>query len=97
MKGANLKLTKSNVSRLIELGKATRFGNDWPGKRCLANTRSGTPCQKPAVKGNTRCQLHGGRTPRRKAAETSEHRINYFQKVQKIKRWAQANGFCLEL
>src|SRR5271169_3692865 len=29
-------------------------------QRCLARTRSGTPCQKPAAKGKKRCRLHGG-------------------------------------
>ena len=38
-----------------------RFGPDWPGRRCSAKTRRGTPCQKPALIGNARCQLHGGR------------------------------------
>jgi hypothetical protein len=28
--------------------------------RCLARTRSGTLCQKPAAKGKKRCRLHGG-------------------------------------
>ena len=28
--------------------------------RCLARTRSGTPCRKPAAKGKKRCRLHGG-------------------------------------
>src|SRR5271166_802951 len=28
--------------------------------RCLARTRSETPCQKPAAKGKKRCRLHGG-------------------------------------
>ena len=27
---------------------------------CLAKTRSGTKCQKPPVKGKSRCRLHGG-------------------------------------
>ena len=40
---------------------AWRFGPDWPGRRCGAKTRRGTPCQKPALTGNARCQLHGGR------------------------------------
>jgi hypothetical protein len=38
-----------------------RFGPDWPGRRCGAKTRRGTPCQKPALVGNARCQLHGAR------------------------------------
>jgi hypothetical protein len=28
--------------------------------RCLARTRSGTPCQSPAVAGKARCRMHGG-------------------------------------
>ena len=27
---------------------------------CSAKTRSGNPCQKPPMKGKTRCRLHGG-------------------------------------
>jgi len=38
-----------------------RFGPDWPGRRCEAKTRRGTPCQKPSLIGNARCQIHGGR------------------------------------
>lgn len=28
--------------------------------RCGARTRKGTPCASPAVKGKTRCRMHGG-------------------------------------
>ena len=28
--------------------------------RCGAKTRSGTPCQSPAVRGKKRCRMHGG-------------------------------------
>ncbi len=28
--------------------------------RCGAKTRSGRPCQAPAVKGKKRCRMHGG-------------------------------------
>jgi hypothetical protein len=45
-----------------QIGKATRFGPDWPGQRCGANTRAGTECQRPAITGKARCQLHGGRS-----------------------------------
>ena len=45
---------------ISELGKATRFGPDWPGERCGAKTRRGTECQRPAYKHNRRCGLHGG-------------------------------------
>jgi glucans biosynthesis protein len=29
--------------------------------RCGARTRSGRPCRSPAVRGRTRCRMHGGR------------------------------------
>lgn len=28
--------------------------------RCWARTRSGAPCQSPAVRGKRRCRMHGG-------------------------------------
>ncbi len=54
---------------ISELGRPTRFGPNWPGKRCLAKTRKGTICQSPAFKNNGRCRLHGGLST---GARTSE-------------------------
>lgn len=54
---------------ISELGKATRFGANWPGERCGAKTRRGTECQRPAHKHNKRCSLHGGRSTGAKTAE----------------------------
>ena len=51
-----MRLTKGNVS----IGVHTRFGPNWPGVRCLAKTRRGTECQRPAYKRNGRCGLLGG-------------------------------------
>ena len=51
-----MRLTKGNVT----IGVHTRFGPNWPGVRCLAKTRKGTECQRPAYKHNGRCALHGG-------------------------------------
>jgi hypothetical protein len=31
--------------------------------KCGARTRAGTPCQRPALRGRTRCRLHGGLSP----------------------------------
>ena len=45
---------------ISELGRPTRFGPNWQGKRCLAKTHKGTLCQRPAYKHNGRCRLHGG-------------------------------------
>jgi hypothetical protein len=51
-------LTKGDV----KIGVATRFGPNWPGKRCGAKTKSGTPCQRPAVSRTGRCYRHGGKS-----------------------------------
>ena len=71
-----MKLT--NHTALIEAGIETRFGPDWPGRRCGAKTRSGGACQNPAIKGRSRCKLHGGRstgprTPEGKARSIAAH------------------------
>ena len=49
-------IAKDNVT----IGTEWRFGPNWPGQRCGAKTRRGTPCQRPANKQNGRCRLHGG-------------------------------------
>lgn len=46
-----------------------QFGADWPGQRCGARTRSGTPCKNPAVRGKRRCRMHGGRSTGAKTPE----------------------------
>ena len=58
--GACMKLTLVNRQKLLEASKATRFGPDWPGQRCLAKTRRGTLCRNPAIRGPNRCRMHGG-------------------------------------
>ena len=49
-------MTNSN----LEKGIPWRFGPDWPGLRCRAKTRRGTPCQRPAKLPVGRCRRHGG-------------------------------------
>jgi hypothetical protein len=71
-----MKLT--NHTALIEAGIETRFGPDWPGRRCWAKTRSGGACQNPAIRNRDRCKLHGGlstgpRTPEGKARAAAAH------------------------
>ena len=43
-----------------KIGSATRFGKEWPGARCGAKTRKGSPCQRPARLPVGRCRVHGG-------------------------------------
>ena len=37
-----------------------QYGPNWNGKRCLAKTRKGTNCQRPARLQTGKCRLHGG-------------------------------------
>ena len=53
----------------VLIGLNTRFGTDWPGQRCGAQTRRGLPCKRPANKRNGRCRLHGGQSTGPKTAE----------------------------
>jgi len=69
MNGAKANTSSANFDGQWTLGLGTRFGPDWPGQRCGAKTRRGTPCLKPALKGRTRCQLHGGRSTGPKTIE----------------------------
>ena len=64
-----MKLVKGNVT----IGIQTRFGANWPGKRCLAKTRRGTECQRAAYKHNGRCALHGGRSTGPKTQRGLQH------------------------
>ena len=71
-------MNQTNNTALTEAGHATRFGADWPGRRCGAKTRAGGACQNPAIKGRSRCKLHGGRstgprTPEGKARAAAAH------------------------
>jgi hypothetical protein len=49
------------------------FGPDWPGQRCGAITRAGSPCRNPAVTGRHRCRKHGGKA----GAPTGERNGNF--------------------
>ena len=62
MNGSKAETSLNKCSEQWALGFGTRFGPDWPGQRCLAKTRQAGECQKPAIKGKNRCQLHGGRS-----------------------------------
>ena len=69
MNGEKANTSSANCDGQHILGLGTRFGPNWPGRRCGAKTRQSTPCQKAALKGRTRCQLHGGRSTGPKTIE----------------------------
>ena len=62
-------LTSVNLEKFIEAGRGTRLGAQWPGQRCLAKTRQGTPCQNPVVTDRNRCRMHGGLSTGPRTAE----------------------------
>ena len=90
---------KDNAPWLAAIGLPTRFGPDWPGERCLAKTRRGTECQRPAITGAGRCRLHGGRStgPRTKeglariTAANTKHGRKTKERLAEAKARAQAN------
>ena len=53
-------MVKKSTKRNLLKGIPWRFGPNWPGERCEAKTRKGTPCQRPAKLPVGRCRLHGG-------------------------------------
>ena len=57
-----------------------QFGPDWPGRRCGAKTRRGSACQKPAIKGKNRCQLHGGRSTGAKGKSNGNYKHGHYTK-----------------
>ena len=41
----------------------TSLGDPRRAPKCGAKTRVGTSCQRPPIRGRTRCRLHGGLSP----------------------------------
>ena len=87
MLGGFKKTTKRNLLK----GIPWRFGPNWPGKRCEAKTKKGTPCQRPAKLPVGRCRLHGGAStgPRTedglKRLADSKTKHGRFTKVERAK------------
>ena len=85
--------TNVNYEPFVEAGQATRFGANWPGKRCLVKTRLEAPCQKAAIRDRNRCWLHGvcstgSRTMEGKArviAANTKHGRQFRAHVEKVK------------
>jgi hypothetical protein len=50
------------IGRLANGGQAAPIEAAHAAPRCGARTRAGTPCKRAAVRGGTRCPLHGGRS-----------------------------------
>ena len=81
------------------IGLKTRFGPDWPGKRCGAKTRAGGICPKPAYKDSGRCHNHGGASTGAKTKEgrqrLSEAHLKHGH-YTKDKKQARKEGAAIE-
>jgi hypothetical protein len=51
------------MGNLMDQLSETRLGNLRAAPRCGAKTRFGSTCQRPALRGRSRCRLHGGLSP----------------------------------
>jgi hypothetical protein len=51
------------ADNLMDQLTETRLRNLRAAPRCGAKTRSGSACQRPALRGRGRCRLHGGSSP----------------------------------
>ena len=77
---------KDHVIALVRAGKATRFGPHWPGQRCEAKTCITMLCEKPAIRGWGRCQLHGGWSTSPRTAEGRARMIAANTKPRRVSR-----------
>jgi hypothetical protein len=59
--------------------------------RCGARTRRGSPCRCPAVRGRTRCRIHGGLSPGAPRGEGNGNFKNGFWTCEAVeeRRWAK--------
>jgi hypothetical protein len=58
-RGAAREIADNPMDQRVE----TRLKNLRRAARCGARTRAGAPCQRPAIRGRSRCRLHGGLSP----------------------------------
>ena len=82
-----------------DIGLKTRFGPDWPGKRCGAKTRAGGICPKPAYNDSGRCHNHGGASTGAKTKEGRQRLSEAHLKhgyYTKDKKQARKEGAAIE-
>jgi hypothetical protein len=69
-----------------------RLSNLRTAPRCGARTRAGTRCQCPAIRGRSRCRLHGGLSPGApKGQANGKYKDGYFTaEAISERRWAKS-------
>jgi hypothetical protein len=76
-------MNQETVERLANLRNA---------RRCGARTRAGTPCRCPAIRGRSRCRLHGGLSPGAPRGVQNGNYIDGYFTAEAIgeRRWARS-------
>jgi hypothetical protein len=71
---------------------ATRLNNVRGAARCGAKTRQGTACQCPAIRGRSRCRIHGGLSPGAPRGVQNGNFVDGYFTAEAIeeRRWAQS-------
>jgi glucans biosynthesis protein len=70
----------------------TRLINMRSAPRCGARNRAGQPCQCPAIRGRTRCRIHGGLSPGAPKGEANGNFKDGYFTAEAIgeRRWARS-------
>jgi hypothetical protein len=72
------------------------FGPMQRAMRCGARTRSGAPCQSPAVGGKARCRMHGGKSSGAPRGNRNALRHGLYTK-EVLARGAKVRDLCRRL
>jgi hypothetical protein len=69
-----------------------RLANLRGALRCGAKTRAGTTCRCPAIRGRSRCRIHGGLSPGAPRGEQNGNYIDGYFTAEAIgeRRWARS-------
>jgi hypothetical protein len=69
----------------------TRLTNMRCAPRCGAKTRAGTPCRCPAIRGRSRCRIHGGLSPGAPRGEGNGNFKNGYWTAEAVeeRRWTK--------
>ncbi len=73
-------------------GTVRRLSNLRAAPRCGARTRAGKPCQCPAIRGRSRCRIHGGRSTGAPLGSMNGNYVDGYYTAQAVeeRRWARS-------
>jgi len=94
--------SKYRLGRLKSGNPAAPIEACWAAPRCGAKAKStGKPCRKAALRGKTRCRLHGGKSTGPKTAEgrkrISEANTKHGYYTKENKEWRKQRRLAIKL